>query len=247
MDAGVELRARHDSDPPELRLRPRGRIVRILGGGELVPLGDSNQTLESASGEHVLRHERIPAPWKLVIASDGLLERLGAGDERRGKRSLLRWNSSRTRHQPVEDRLDPGDPPMDDETLLIIEWDGWDLDLVYENTRPSDRDRVEETVDRWCSPWFDDRDRRRLRSALGEALDNADEHGYAQDRGIVRVRARDESTRIRIQVDDQGFWRGEAIDEDGGFACMRSAVTSVAYARVYPNGMQLSLVRSKLQ
>ncbi len=214
----------------------------------LLMVNSGVSTVESASPNRdaSVHHSGLSAPWKLVVASDGLLERLGAGHEREGKRSLLRWQSARTRNSPIGSHLGEMTPQTDDETLMILQWDGWDLELELDVSADAVRERRLEEASRWT--------RQQLRvteaadafvGAIEEAIDNADRHGYGGGAGKVVVRLRAEPVRIRAQVVDHGFWRGQKIVEGGGFASMRDAVSRVDFCRVYPQGMSVSLVMER--
>jgi len=78
-----------------------------------------------------LRFEGLEAPWRLVVATDGLLARLGAGDERRGKRSLQRWLGGVNRESPPGTRL-RGGGAGDDETLAQLVWASWDEEAEFD-------------------------------------------------------------------------------------------------------------------
>ena len=211
----------------------------------LLILDDADLTYESTGTKRAQRYDMIRPPWKLVIASDGLLERIGGGDESKGKRALRRWQSSRTREQPPEERLDPGGPLFDDETLLIVEWFSWDMDLEFDIDRDADRYRVQDAIARWISTWFDGADGQRIENALCELLDNAHEHAYSTGPGKIYLRGRDEGTRIRIEVEDRGTWRGQDLVEGAGFKVVRSVAEAVNFSRVYPHGLKMSITLAK--
>jgi anti-sigma regulatory factor (Ser/Thr protein kinase)/transcriptional regulator with XRE-family HTH domain len=210
----------------------------------LLMLDDADLTFESTSTARALRHLELPAPWSLVIASDGLLERMGAGREAAGKRSLLRWQSGHTRKQPPAERFAAGEPQVDDETLMIVRWNDWDLDFQFDNEHTNERERIEGSFARWAEDSTNRDTSIRIENILGEILDNVDEHAYAGASGKVRVRARDEETRLRVRVEDAGPWRGEPV-VGRGLAYTRATADFFDVVRIYPQGMQVSFTVNK--
>jgi anti-sigma regulatory factor (Ser/Thr protein kinase) len=210
----------------------------------LLMLDDRDATLVSVAkhGQPPIRHAPLSAPWKLIIASDGLLERLGAGDARRGKQSLLRWQSSGTRAQPAADQLGASGAGADDETLMILEWDGWDIDLELEASRDADVDRAGTVIDRWLMRRVDADQACVIANGLVEAVDNARAHAYANGPGLLRVRARDEGSHIRLRVEDRGTWRGAEMQEGLGLRYMRAKADRVDLWRTSLQGATISLV-----
>ncbi len=210
----------------------------------LLMLDDVGVTYESAapaSEGRSIRHLLRP-PWKLVIASDGLLERLGGGSESRGRASLLRWHSGTTRDEPLDARLDVDTNQVDDETIMVVEWDDWDLELAFNPSAKGERARVDAQVRRWLDVRLEARAADTYDNAIVEALDNSETHGYASGPGRLVLRLRDEGGRIRAQVRDAGTWTGARIIEGHGFRAMRAVCTHVDLCRVYPHGMCVSLV-----
>jgi len=184
------------------------------------------------------RHEETEAPWRLVVTTDGLLARLGAGDERKGKGSVRRWMSGVTREEPPEDRLGPG-PPRDDETLLILEWSAWDEERESEASSSDDRRRVlrilrRSTLDRGEEETTADR----VLAATAEALANVARYAYA-DRGPARLRWRHTTASTQVEIADEGV--GGPIEEGGGFQVMRRQAETVRHWERHPSGKKVLL------
>jgi anti-sigma regulatory factor (Ser/Thr protein kinase) len=65
--------------------------------------------------------------------------------------------------------------------------------------------------------------------AAGEAVGNAIEHAYRDERGVVRLRAYVADRRVVIEVRDSGVWRLSGDPERGrGLGIMRALVDRVS-------------------
>jgi len=187
-----------------------------------------------------VRIDRLEAPWRLLVASDGLLSRLGDGSESRGIRSLREWQTGRNRDLPAERFLETPIPVTDDESFLMIRWSKWDLTFTFPVGDGEERHRALRSIAQRVESRCGERLGYGFQQAALEAISNAWEHGYrgAED-GIVRIRFRDEGERLRVEVEDEGVDR---VSDDqvrhgrGGFAVMRHWTDVVDASRKGPTG-----------
>lgn len=187
------------------------------------------------------RHDLWP-PWRLVIASDGLLRRLGGGDERHGKAQLLSWQAGVERDRSPDADLSTSQPLADDELYADItygRWDGsQDLDLDDDTQRHRLKRRLRQELT------LGQRARDAFGVAVGEAIKNAMKHAYAVNGGRATISWRDEGDRARVDVEDAGSGT-PPFREGGGFAIMRAHTDAVDVRRRYPAGTVVSLTKSK--
>ena len=202
------------------------------------------RTLESTreTGPHEdqvspLAHQIVAPPWRIVAASDGLLERLGAGNQRKGKQTLLRWQTGPARDERPTSYLKTDIAPDDDEALMIVSWDGWDETLDFQVADDAERHRVIRRVRDRVDELFGREEAVAVDEILPEALENVRRHAYGGN-GPVTVRFRQEDRRFRMEVIDQG--RGTAMTEGGGLKVMRHWAESVDVRRAYPSGTVIS-------
>lgn len=212
----------------------------------LLTLDDTDITFESSApfGSPPVRHATLRAPWKLVIASDGLLERLGSGDENEGRKSLLRWQSSTTRGEPLDKRLNVDGVATDDETLLVLEWIDWDLEVDFALAATVDREQAAARIRGYLGAQLAGAAAARFENAIVEAIENAEAHGYPDGLGRVWIRMRNEGGRVRAEIEDCGTWRGAKLQEGLGFTYMRAIASHLDYWRVYPQGMLIALLHA---
>ncbi len=211
----------------------------------LLLVGAPPHTLPSVGkGEEVARHE-LWSPWRLAIASDGLLRRLGRGDEQRGKSWLLEWQTSPARDQPVEERLGTRGHVVDDELYADASYQRWDGEARFLMTSSADLHRAKRVLKQALD--LSDRRRSELLVAASEGLANVRRHAYDPGEGSgapVTLRWRDERQRVRVEVCDAG--RGvPPFHERKGFAVMRGLADAVDFRRVYPVGTVVTLVKNK--
>lgn len=169
----------------------------------------------------------LPAPWRLVLASDGLLSRLGGGEERLGLRRLREWQHGPNREEPPDRHLQTAQPSADDELFALLSWDGWDLEAAFSTLDDSERHRTLEIVHQSVANRLGAERADAMEQALIEALANARRHAYPGGEGVVLVRFREEQTGVRAEVEDQGVDRiGERrrSSQVGGFEVMRAMV-----------------------
>lgn len=231
-------------------LVPRSSSYEAVARGFPLPLlilyGPPHATLESArvSGgaeADPIRHDKIFLPWRLVIATDGLLRRLGGGDEDAGRRSVLTWQLGPDRDQPLDRRLATTVQTLDDESLWIVQsMPPWNSEHTFpvQDVAASDnalrglRATAERMLGRDCTP---------LLQAVGEALDNVQQHAYGGGNGSVTIRVRDEGSAIRVEVADYGPpGRARAIagtEARSGVGVIREMVPDTEFVNGEPIGL----------
>ncbi len=138
----------------------------------------------------------VSEPWRLIVASDGLLSRLGGGDEAKGRRSLLRWAQGSERDRPIASFVGNVEPMHEDESILILEEDNWDLERDINPCSTAVADLHEEIRKHLrATPVL----AMRVNHVMDEALTNVFHHaqvakatvGLRSDRDVVRLRVMD--------------------------------------------------------
>jgi hypothetical protein len=179
----------------------------------------------------------IAAPWRLVAASDDLLQRLGSGNESDGLRHLARWQASEQREQPPSVRFRSGVDVSADESLWLVEWDGWDVKTEIDAHAYEERRALYNTI------------RERLGADAGtvtaELVRNSLHHGYRDLAGTIWVRIRHEELASRVEVEDHGIGglSQEILDSSrNGLAVVRGIATHVSTRNAYPTGTIVTAV-----
>lgn len=197
---------------------------------------------ENKFGIRPLTHEELIPPWRLVIASDGLLQRLGAGEEEKGKRTLLRWQTGFSRDEPLSKFLNVRQQEKDDEMCVTLIWNGWDIEYEFYISNNHERHRVlddiKSKINKSCGPHAAEK----IGIALGEAFKNIMSHAYGND-GPAVARFRDEGERCRVEVVDEGI--NGTFEEGDGFKLMRKNTDDLDIKRNYPKGIVISFVVNK--
>ena len=206
----------------------------LLGPGAVThpAVPDNVGTGEPAS--HVLH-----APWTLIAASDGLLHRLGAGNEQEGRVTLRNWQRGTRRAVGATERFAPGARGTDDEVALVVRWDDWDR---VEKLRVSDPvahlHDVKRTLHTDASAHLGAERARALGVAVAEAIDNVRQHAYGGQDGPLTLRWRREGPGFRVEIEDAG---SGAIAEDQGFAVMRGHADDVEWYTANGGGTVVSI------
>ncbi len=225
---------------PLLISGPPIRTRESAGSGPPLPTEDF-----SAS---VVRIERLCVPWRLVIASDGLIRRLGAGSEARGLQWLREWQSGPKRNVPPEASLGTPDPVTDDESFLLLEWDLWDETFAFSISDDIERHRTVRLLGQKIQRSLGSRHGLGLQQALVEALSNVGRHAYRGRGGMVKIHFREEEKRWRLEVEDEGEDRTTDRDlrkPQGGFALMRHWSDHVDVRKAKAGGTVVSLLFNK--
>jgi hypothetical protein len=203
------------------------------------PPFESLPSTAAGAGPTVLHAMVTKAPLRLVLASDGLLRRLGAGDEARGRRSLLSWQTGPQRDRDPRDHLGGASEPSDDESLLVMSVTAWDHELRFDVGDAVERARVKrEVASRVAAALGADAEERSLR-CIGEALSNVLHHAYGGG-GPVVVRVAITPTGARLEIEDRG--RGGSIEAGHGMTLIRHAATHVDVRNNHPSGTIVHVV-----
>lgn len=179
----------------------------------------------------------LRAPWRLVVASDGLLARLGGGDEAAGSRALRRWQSGVRRDTSPDTYLDEDHPPVDDESLLLVAWESWDEEVTLTAGDKAAEERVLRRLLAVATGGVGQQRAVALVQSVLEALDNVDTHAYERQGGPVRVRWRAEPERCTVEVADagRGISASQAARTSSGLSVMQH-LCAFCEARVNDDG-----------
>jgi anti-sigma regulatory factor (Ser/Thr protein kinase) len=188
---------------------------------------------------HVLR-----PPWRLVVATDGLLRRLGGGDETNGTRALLKWHTGATREVPPGTHLSTAAPVVDDELYADITWMKWDNAVTFTIGSDAERHRCKRVLREWVGGRLTPERTRQLLLAVTEAVSNVLHHAYGGADGEVTVAWRDEAGRIRVEVEDAGVGRATRGD---GVRLMDHHADEVFIGRGQAGGTLVSLAMNEDQ
>lgn len=176
------------------------------------------------------------------MASDGLLRRLGGGDETIGKRMLADWHLGVERDRSPEALLTTREPLVDDELYGDLSWQRWDASSHFAIGNSEELHRVKRLLEQ--NLHIEKARSGALLVAVSEALANVRRHAYHGEDGLVQVAWRDEGNRLRVEVEDGGVGH-PPFKEHGGFKLMRSHADAVDVRRAYPKGTVVSLVKRK--
>lgn len=173
----------------------------------------------------------IAAPWRLVAASDDLLQRLGSGNELVGLRHIARWQASEQRDQPPSIRFRSGADVNADESLWLVDWDAWDATFEIDARAYEERRALYNTI----------RERQGVAAstAVAELVRNSLQHGYRELPGTISVRIRHEEFASRVEVEDHGIGglTQETLDSSrSGLAVVRGIALHVSTRNAYPTG-----------
>jgi transcriptional regulator with XRE-family HTH domain/anti-sigma regulatory factor (Ser/Thr protein kinase) len=225
--------------PPLLILGPPFRTPKSADLGPPLPASGADFSVISP-----VRLDRLP-PWRLVLASDGLLSRLGEGQEERGLRFLLQWQTGPARDELPERHLATGVPLTDDESFLLLQWDGWDMDQSFAIADDAERHRLLRTLGQKVEDTLGPQRTEAFLQAVVEALDNARRHG---GEGIVTVRFREEPECWRVEVEDEGpdnVGEKQIGRSESGFALMHRGAQAVDVRKGRERGTVVSLILEK--
>lgn len=195
-----------------------------------------------------IRIDRLSAPWSLALASDGLLSRLGGGDETAGVKAIRRWQTGRTKEQDPGLYLATKEPRLSDEFFARIEWNGWDEHSVFDLKNDSECNRVVAVCASRVERILGKNTADHYRQSLVEAINNAHRHAYAGGVGRLSVRFREESEVFRAEIEDEG---GGGVTEKniekprGGFALMKKNCSAVFVRNGADRGTIVQLLLAK--
>lgn len=225
--------------PPLLILGPPFRTPTSANLGAPLPAPFAELSIQP------VRIDRL-APWRLVLASDGLLSRLGQGQEEKGLRVLLKWQTGPSRDELPERHLETGLPLTDDESFLLLQWTGWDHDQAFDIRDDAERHRILRTLGQEVETSVGTQRTEAFLQAVVEALGNARRHGGG---GIVIVRFREEPDCWRVEVEDEGRPNNVGAEEiqrpESGFALMRRGAQAIDVRKGRERGTVVSLILEK--
>jgi anti-sigma regulatory factor (Ser/Thr protein kinase) len=131
---------------------------------------------------------------------------------------------------------------VDDELYADVGWQKWDAITTFAMGNTAEVHRTKRLLSQQL-PLNQDQ-RRSILISVSEALANVRRHAYAGRDGPACVSWRDEGSRVRVEVADQG--RGlPPFVEHGGFAVMRGQSDTVDVRRAFPSGTIVSLSKAK--
>jgi transcriptional regulator with XRE-family HTH domain/anti-sigma regulatory factor (Ser/Thr protein kinase) len=212
----IRYEALTDGYPPPLLLsgvRPRA----LESCAEPRPFGTGR------SEPRTVVHGDLRPPWRLVIASDGLLFRTGGGVEAIGLRWIRRWQSGAQRDVSLEDRLSTPVAAIDDESAAVIWWDDWDFETPFDPTDYAVQSGIQAAIQGMVSR-FSPEKQQAVAQAVTEVFSNVAR--YAGGRlAILRARQLDDGT-VTIEVRDGGPGPS-GIKEGEGLSLVRALCDSV--------------------
>jgi anti-sigma regulatory factor (Ser/Thr protein kinase) len=155
------------------------------------------------SGSSQLTVASFQPPITLLLASDGMLRRLGGGDEQSGKQTLRRWQTGEQRRQSIASRFGAHQRSSVDEALAVIRWSPWDDRYVFDVADDDARHEIQRDIRTRAKEVLgghvDD-----LGRALAEALHNSLTHAYRGQSGRVEVLYRSSAGRVDLEIRDDG-------------------------------------------
>lgn len=175
-------------------------------------------------------------PITLLLASDGMLRRLGGGDEQIGKRTLRRWQIGERRRQSIAAHFGAQQRSSVDEALAVIRWSPWDDRYVFDVADADARHDIQRDIRARAKEVIggrvDD-----LGRALAEALHNSLTHAYRGQSGRVEVLYRSSPGRVELEIRDDG---DGAFGNGKGMAMIRQSCAA-QFFRTSEHGHVVSL------
>ncbi len=217
--------------------------VLLISGREqrtLETMPPSSQVAADKTAPRSVVHDLYP-PWRLVVASDGLLERVSGGKIQEGLRFLRRWQTGASRDLLVTSKLSSSAEPVDDESFLLVSWNGWDLETEFSITDRKEHLRLALLVEQKSQNLLGDK-AKGLRNGMLEALENAAYYGDPEFAGSLRLRVEEDG--VTVEIANRGSkppWGGES---PGGLAVMRGLCDYVDVRECHAGGI-VTLYQSK--
>ncbi|NOY89821.1 MAG: helix-turn-helix domain-containing protein [Deltaproteobacteria bacterium] len=188
----MRYRAVGSGYPAPLLLRgERGKTSPSMGGGR-------------ADGSWVVDIERLEPPFTLAMASDGLLRRLGAGDETAGKGVVRRWLTGEYRRTSPRKRFGTREVLTADESLAVLRWSPWDERLTFQVQDADERHRAQRVLREAAENVLGERADAICR-ATAEAIHNVLSHAYGPEGGKIEIRYRMREGTVEVEVEDAGL------------------------------------------
>lgn len=223
--------------PPPLLLT--GIPIRTLESAYL----NSSLPMFTSRKVEVVNHE-ITAPWQLVVSTDGLLTRLGSGNENDGKRELLRLMTNSKRENAPGVIMKTDIPPTDDESLVITRWNAWDRESTFDLDDMGSLEFFYDIAEKTASELLGEEPAIQIIQAAIEAVDNARRHAYHGNSGLVTMRLRSTRESFCIEVEDRGknnIPQAEVLRSQNGFAIMRAYTDSLDVRQAVSGGTIVTL------
>ncbi len=190
----------------------------------------------------VTRITSLPAPWKIIAGSDGLLERLGGGDEQEGRRQIRKWFTGHQAMTPLKDLLVTGSASTDDEVCALLEFTPWDMSVKTTTNNYAERTRILATLRHRLAGRVKPRRLEDFMQAVLEAMDNAAIHAYpSQGSGPLIINFREEATGWRVEVADNGIGIAPRPSPHGGLKVFEQYVTTHFISRNRGGGTTVTL------
>lgn len=192
---------------------------------------------------HSLSLVGLEPPWRLLICSDGLLARLGGGQESGGLRRLRRWLRGADRDRPLAETLATDQAVVDDESALLIEPGDNGTEISFDVGDAAERHRAIRWIELAARNRIGEARAPCIGQAVLEALTNARDHAY-EGSGLVTLRVFAGTSSFVVEVRDAGRDRvGSHVvsNSDGGFRIMRGVAASVDVWKNHPQGTVVTL------
>ena len=227
-----ELEAINAGHPPPLFVGPDG-TASLLAQRNGPPLG------VSVGAKYLTARFALPAGSKLLLYTDGLVERRGESiDEGLGRLRAAAELAAEDPEQPLAASVYQAlvsDAPLDDDVaLLAIEAVpiGASMQMTLEAS-PRVLAGLRATIRRWLVPMgVPDSDMFDIALATSEAASNAIEHAYGAREATFAVRCEHRDGEVAVAVEDAGRWRTSTPYGRGrGLAIMRALMDSVEIDR----------------
>lgn len=226
--------------PPLLMTETPTATLDSTGTGPSLPVSDQEQL-------QPVRRD-VSAPWRLVIATDGMLGRLGNRNEQDGLRKVRKWQSGGERDLPLESYLSTDSAVVDDELLAVLQWNGWDINMPFDVDSHSERHWAINMIEASTEHLSEER-RSRLLQALVEGMSNVRRHAYGGQSGVLRVRFREEEKSYRVEILDEGTDKvttAVTSKPKSGFSIMKAGADDFSVRRSHTGGTVVALVARKL-
>ena len=176
--------------------------------------------------------------WRLALASDGVLQRLGAGEEAKGRSAVRLLLEQRGGRDPLATLAKALTAPADDESILFVEsvqWDEtWDLSVDGRDEIRRMLRALQIKASRELSP----RTIERFMAALAIPIENVFVHARVDS---FNVRARIEPKRVTVEIADEGIGLGDRAAA-GGLTALDYLCTAHYQHRNHPKGTVIGIV-----
>ena len=213
--------------------------VVVTGPPFATPLSEQRTLSHEGSGLRGFQTTfTLVDPWRVVVASDGLLNRLGGRDEAAGRRVLYRWAQSKTRSAPITELVGRDEPRYEDESAMVIDGAAFTYEAVDfhpDDVVSLDVLKVVQTELRTEAEEL----RERVGAGAMEALNNVHHHSGA---GTATLRLRVGAQRVLVEVSDEGTGMPKTQKKSGGIAAMKAHADEIWIESNHPSGTRVTLI-----